>query len=64
MSSSWLVLCAALLLIASVFAQDEELGVEVLAKQENCDREAKEGDMLVMHYTGYLAKDNTKFDSR
>ncbi|GAU89990.1 hypothetical protein RvY_02474 [Ramazzottius varieornatus] len=63
MSSLWLVLCAALLLLASVFAQDEELGVEVLAKQENCDREAKEGDMLMMHYTGYLAKDNTKFDS-
>ena len=64
MVSSWMSVCAAGLLLCTVFAQDEELGIEVLAKQENCDREAKEGDMLVMHYTGYLAKDNTKFDSR
>lgn len=63
MATSSLRLCAALFLLCAVFAQDEELDMEVLAKPENCDREAKEGDMLVMHYTGYLAKDNTKFDS-
>jgi len=43
--------------------EEGEVEIEVLSKHEECERQAKEGDLLVMHYTGYLAKDNTKFDS-
>ncbi|XP_055342276.1 uncharacterized protein LOC129590872 [Paramacrobiotus metropolitanus] len=41
----------------------DDLKIETLSKPEPCERQAADGDMLVMHYTGYLAKDNTKFDS-
>jgi len=38
------------------------LKVEYLSKPDNCDRQAKNGDMLEMHYTGTL-EDGKKFDS-
>lgn len=50
-------------LVHFVAATEEDIDIEVLSKHENCEREAREGDLMVMHYTGYLAKDNTKFDS-
>jgi FK506-binding protein 14 len=41
----------------------ENLKIETISKPDPCERIASDGDMLVMHYTGYLEKDNTKFDS-
>merc|ERR1712234_82195 len=38
------------------------LGVEYLSKPDECERLAKNGDMLEMHYTGTL-EDGKKFDS-
>jgi len=38
------------------------LGVEYISKPDACDRLAKNGDMLEMHYTGTL-EDGKKFDS-
>jgi FKBP-type peptidyl-prolyl cis-trans isomerase len=65
MNLLWLCLVVSVgFLVQFVAASEEEVDIEVLSKHENCEREAKEGDLMVMHYTGYLAKDNTKFDSR
>ena len=49
---------------AAAEEENQDVEIEVLSKHEDCERQAKEGDLLVMHYTGFLAKDNTKFDSR
>jgi FK506-binding protein 14 len=38
------------------------LGVEYVSKPETCERTAKNGDVLTMHYTGTL-QDGKKFDS-
>ena len=38
------------------------LGVEHISKPESCERVAKNGDVLTMHYTGTL-EDGKKFDS-
>lgn len=41
-----------------------ELKVETTYLPENCDRQAKRGDMLSMHYRGSLVSDGSVFDSR
>ncbi|XP_013381775.1 FK506-binding protein 2 [Lingula anatina] len=43
--------------------EQEELQVETVFKPEECERKAKPGDMLSMHYTGTLKTDGSKFDS-
>jgi len=57
---------ATLLLVALVAAEPQltasGLGVEYLSKPDECERLAKNGDMLEMHYTGTL-EDGKKFDS-
>jgi len=37
--------------------------VGVKTRPDACDRHAKDGDRLSMHYTGTLFKDGSKFDS-
>lgn len=45
-------------------ADEPEVKIEVLSKPDGeCERQAKRGDMMVMHYTGTL-EDGKKFDSR
>lgn len=41
-----------------------ELNVEILSKPDNCEKTSQKGDQLKMHYTGTLASDGSKFDSR
>lgn len=42
----------------------EDLKIETISKPDPCEKQAADGDMLVIHYSGFLEKDNTKFDSR
>merc|ERR1712077_106709 len=42
--------------------KDSGLKVEYVSKPDTCDRVARNGDMLEMHYTGTL-EDGKKFDS-
>merc|ERR1711973_150796 len=42
--------------------KESGLGVEYLSKPDECERLAKNGDLLEMHYTGTL-EDGKKFDS-
>merc|ERR1711991_553025 len=51
----------ALICILGVFAG--ELGIQKDFDPENCSKKSKTGDTLVMHYTGTLQKDGSKFDS-
>jgi FKBP-type peptidyl-prolyl cis-trans isomerase len=43
-------------------ADDNELRMRIVSQPPTCDRRAKHGDKLAMHYTGTLL-DGTKFDS-
>lgn len=52
-----------LLLCTFVNAEEEELNIEVVEKPAECERKAKDGDYLSMHYTGVLASNGKKFDS-
>jgi len=42
---------------------DEKPKVEVLYVPKNCKRKSAKGDLLVVHYTGWLAKSGKKFDT-
>jgi len=57
---------ATLLLVTLTFAEPEVkpsgLKIEHILVPENCEKQAQNGQMLTMHYTGTL-EDGTKFDS-
>ncbi|KAG7240508.1 hypothetical protein INR49_026792 [Caranx melampygus] len=40
---------------------DEEVKIEVLFKPEQCDPKSKKGDLINVHYDGFLAKDGSQF---
>jgi len=42
---------------------DEKPKMEVLYVPKNCKRKSAKGDLLVVHYTGWLAKSGKKFDT-
>lgn len=50
------------LLSKSFCDSTDDLDIEVIEKPEKCERSAKKGDMLAMHYKGRL-DDGTEFDS-
>lgn len=43
--------------------QESGLKIDYQERPEACEKEAKNGDLLTMHYTGTLEADGTKFDS-
>ena len=57
-----LTLAALAAVLAEPEARDSGLAVEYVSKPDSCDRVARNGDMLEMHYTGTL-EDGKKFDS-
>ena len=60
------VFLAVVAVVATVLAdpevKDSGLKVEYVSKPDSCDKVARNGDMLTMHYTGTL-EDGKKFDS-
>merc|ERR1739848_307889 len=63
MKSSLILLASiATLALAEPEVRPSGLKVEYVEVPESCDRKAKNGQMLTMHYTGTL-EDGTKFDS-
>ncbi|XP_040004372.1 peptidyl-prolyl cis-trans isomerase FKBP7 [Xiphias gladius] len=51
--------------LRSVWATEHELGgevkIEVLFKPEQCTQKSKKGDLMNVHYDGFLAKDGSQF---
>jgi len=58
----FVALVAVVAVIADPEVKDSGLKVEYVSKPDSCDRVARNGDMLEMHYTGTL-EDGKKFDS-
>merc|ERR1712088_1140089 len=58
----FLLASMATLALAEPEARPSGLKVECLSKPDSCDKVARNGDMLEMHYTGTL-EDGKKFDS-
>jgi len=56
------VVAVAATVLADPEVKDSGLKVEYVSKPEACDKVARNGDMLTMHYTGTL-EDGKKFDS-
>merc|ERR1719336_59803 len=58
----FLITVSLLAIMAEPEVRDSGLKVELVSKPDSCDRVARNGDMLEMHYTGTL-EDGKKFDS-
>ena len=50
--------------LAATVVSEEELNVEIVFKPDDCEETSQDGQRLSMHYTGTLASDGSKFDSR
>ena len=50
--------------LCALVRSEEELQIETSFKPDTCERVTQSGDMVSMHYTGTLASDGSKFDSR
>jgi len=57
-----MLMAAMMAVLAEPEVKDSGLLVEHISKPDSCDRVARNGDMLEMHYTGTL-EDGKKFDS-
>eukprot|EP00092_Neocalanus_flemingeri_P052589 GFUD01061543.1.p1 GENE.GFUD01061543.1~~GFUD01061543.1.p1 ORF type:complete len:220 (+),score=74.74 GFUD01061543.1:29-688(+) len=57
-----LVVVAAVNVLAELEEKDSGLKIEYVSKPDTCDKVARNGDMLSMHYTGTL-EDGKQFDS-
>jgi len=57
-----MLMAAMVAVLAEPEVKDSGLLVEHISKPDSCDRVARNGDMLEMHYTGTL-EDGKKFDS-
>ncbi|KAM7407844.1 hypothetical protein PAMA_003555 [Pampus argenteus] len=61
----WLFVCLHFLSLCSVCAAadepDEEVKIEVLFKPDQCEKQSKRGDLVNVHYDGFLAKDGSQF---
>ena len=63
----WLFVCSQLSLWSVWATADEldgEVKIEVLFKPVQCDQQSKRGDLLNVHYDGFLAKDGSQFYCR
>lgn len=58
-----LVLLAVSSGLLAVKSPPKTLQIGVKFKPETCSRKSKNGDKLIMHYTGTLFSDGSKFDS-
>ncbi|KAM8855691.1 peptidyl-prolyl cis-trans isomerase FKBP7 [Spinachia spinachia] len=47
--------------LAKTTELDAEVKVEVLSRPEQCTSKSKKGDMINVHYDGFLAKDGSQF---
>uniref|UniRef100_A0A3Q2Y4J3 peptidylprolyl isomerase n=1 Tax=Hippocampus comes TaxID=109280 RepID=A0A3Q2Y4J3_HIPCM len=45
---------------ASVWA-DDEVKIEVVYQPDTCEKKSKRGDLMNVHYDGFLAKDGSQF---
>ncbi|XP_059199073.1 peptidyl-prolyl cis-trans isomerase FKBP7 [Centropristis striata] len=60
----WLFVSAQLSLLCVWAAEsepDDQVKIEVLFKPEECSQKSKRGDLVNVHYDGYLAKDGSQF---
>uniref|UniRef100_A0A3Q2XTQ8 Peptidylprolyl isomerase n=1 Tax=Hippocampus comes TaxID=109280 RepID=A0A3Q2XTQ8_HIPCM len=48
---------------ASVWA-DDEVKIEVVYQPDTCEKKSKRGDLMNVHYDGFLAKDGSQFYCR
>ncbi|XP_040057862.1 peptidyl-prolyl cis-trans isomerase FKBP7 [Gasterosteus aculeatus] len=59
--SCTLCLFVSFLVLATTAELDAEIKVEVLFRPEQCTPKSKRGDMINVHYDGFLAKDGSQF---
>ncbi|XP_062287775.1 peptidyl-prolyl cis-trans isomerase FKBP7 [Scomber scombrus] len=64
-SCTWWLFIVSQLTLWSVWVTaqelDEDVKIEVLFKPEQCEQQSKRGDLMNVHYDGFLAKDGTQF---
>ncbi|XP_061782229.1 peptidyl-prolyl cis-trans isomerase FKBP7 [Nerophis lumbriciformis] len=60
-----LLLCTVVLCVSmsvrTAAQQDEEVKIQVVLRAEPCERKSKKGDLMNVHYDGFLAEDGSQF---